>query len=364
MNEVVVFLCSEKELNRERQGYFNAFSKIIKTVCIPYDKLYCNNDLKDFFPQGISPKFILYPDAWPRLLPHGLVNSSCPTACFQIDTFEQPRERAFFSMLFDYVFVFHPGFDRQFKDLGHPQAICIPHAVEADLFTMVDQSRIYEVGWVGRLNGKEYATRRRYVEGLKERFIMNEIDRYYSSDEMAEVYQQSKIVVNLSRDDHLHDANLRCFEVMAAGALLITPKPTELSELGFVEGTHYVTFQTESQMYELVEYYLKNTVERETISQAANILILQQHTYDARAKAILDTVDKNQGKLFSPARQWEKVKVHAAYLKYFAGSMMLESALHELREMRRHSMIQSWYMLPTIMKCFLVKVRDSLKSST
>jgi Glycosyl transferases group 1 len=360
MNEAVVFLCSENELNRERQGYFKAFSKIIKTVCIPYDKLYCNNDLKDFLPQGIIPKFILYPDPWPRLLPHGLVNSSCPTACFQIDTFEQPQGRAFFSMLFDYVFVFHPGFDRQFKAFGHPQAICIPHAVEADLFTVTDQKRIYEVGWVGRLDGKEYAIRRRYVEGLKERFIMNEIDKYYLPHEMAKIYQQSKVVVNLSRDDHLDDANLRCFEVMAAGALLITPKPTELSELGFVEGTHYVTFQTESQMYELVEYYLRNTAERDVISQAANVLILQQHTYDARAKAILDTVDKNQGKLFSPARQWEKVTVHIAYLKYFASSMMLESAMHELREIRRYSMIQAWSMLPIIMKCFLIKFRDSL----
>jgi Glycosyl transferases group 1 len=360
MNEAVVFLCSEKELNRERQGYFKAFSRIIKTVCISYDKLYCNNELKDFLPQGITPKLILYPDPWPRLLPHGLVNSSCPTACFQIDTFEQTQGRAIFSMLFDYAFVFHPGFDQQFKDLGHPQTICIPHAVEADLFTLADQGRIYEVGWVGRLEGKEYAIRRRYVKGLKERFIMNEIDQYYPPDEMAKVYQQSKVVVNLSRDDHLHDANLRCFEVMAAGALLITPNPTELSELGLVEGTHYVTFQTESQMYELVKYYLRNTVEREAISQAANVLILQQHTYDARAKAILDTVDKNQGKLFSPARQWEKVKVHTAYLKYFASSMMLESAMHELREIRRYSIIQSWSMLPTIMKCFLIKFRDSL----
>ena len=61
---------------------------------------------------------------------------------------------------------------------------------------------------------------------------------------MAKIYKQSKVVVNLSRDDYLQDANLRCFEVMASGALLITPKPTELSEIGFIEGTHYVTFKT------------------------------------------------------------------------------------------------------------------------
>jgi spore maturation protein CgeB len=360
MNEAVVFLCSENELNRERQGYFKAFSKIIKTVCIPYDKLYCNDELKDLLPQGIIPKFLLSPDSWPRLLPHGLTNIPYPTACFQIDTFEQPEARAFFSMLFDYAFVFHPGFDRQFQNLGHPKAVCIPHAVEADLFESMEQNRIYEVGWVGRLDGQEYNIRRRYIEGLKKQFAMNEIEQYYPPEAMAKIYQLSKVVVNLSRDDHLHDANLRCFEVMAAGALLITPQPTELAELGFVEGTHYVTFQTESQMYEIVQYYLKNDEERDAISQAARALVLQQHTYDVRAKTILDTVDKNQGKLFSPARQWEKVKVHATYLEYFTGSMMLESALHELHEIRRYSLIYSCSMLPMIMKCFLIKFRDSL----
>ena len=40
----------------------------------------------------------------------------------------------------------------------------------------VDYDRIYEVGWVGRLGGKDYSIRRCYIEGLKERFKMNDID--------------------------------------------------------------------------------------------------------------------------------------------------------------------------------------------
>ncbi len=361
MNKSVVFLCSENELNRERRGYFNSFSSKIDTIYISFDKLHSYQDLENLLPNDIQPLLILCPDAWPRLLPQGLVDTPYPTACFNIDTFEHPEKRARFSMLFDYAFVFHPGFDRKFEQFGHPQSICIPHAIEADLFQTAASPRIYEVGWVGRLDGESYSIRRRYIQGLKELFVMNDIDRYYTLDEMAAIYKQSKIVINLSRDDYLQDANLRCFEVMASGALLITPQPTELSELGFVAGTHYVTFQTETEMYELVQYYLNNQDERETIAQAARNLVMAKHTYDARVQTILEILSQNQGKLFAPARQWDKAKVHATYLQYFTESMMLEAALNELRQLRRYSLFTALSMLPTILRCFAIKIRDSLR---
>jgi hypothetical protein len=356
----IVFLCTEGELTRERRGYFKAFSKIHSTICIPYDRKHRYDDLENLLPDEMQPLLILHLDSWPRLLPQGLVDSPYPTACFQIDTFEYPEDRAFFSMLFDYAFVFHPGFERKFERLGHPQSICIPHAVEADLFQIAESPRIYEVGWIGRLDGESYSIRRRYIQGLKERFVMNDIDRYYTLDEMAKIYQQSKIVINLSRDDYLQDANLRCFEVMASGALLITPQPTELSELGFTEGIHYISFQTESQMYELVEYYLKNEDERAAISQSARDLVMEKHTYDARVQTILETLSQNQGQLFAPARQWDKAQVQVIYLQYFAQSMMLEAAIDRLRQLRSYSVVKAWSMLPTILRCFAIKIRDSL----
>lgn len=361
MNNSVVFLCSKSELDRERRGYFKAFSRVIKTLCIPSDRQQLNSDLNSLLPDDIQPLLILHPDAWPRLLPPGLVNTPYPTACFNIDTFEHTEQRARFSMLFDYALVFHPGFDRKFEQFGHPQAICIPHAVEADLFEgVVAAKKIYDVGWVGRLDGPSYSIRRRYIKGLQERFLMNDIDRYYTLDEMAKNYQQSKIVINLSRDDYLQDANLRCFEVMASAALLITPQPTELSELGFTEGTHYITFQTESQMYELVEYYLKNESERAVIAKSARDLVMEKHTYDARVQTILETLSQNQGRLYAPARQWDKAQVEATYLHYFAESMMLEAAIERLRQLRSYSVVKAWSMLPTILRCFAIKLRDSL----
>ncbi len=65
---------------------------------------------------------------------------------------------------------------------------------------------------------------------------MNDINRHYTPEEMSVVYKQSKIIFNLSQDDYLQDANLRCFEAMAAGALLITHNPLSCPNLVLLRG--------------------------------------------------------------------------------------------------------------------------------
>ena len=91
---------------------------------------------------------------------------------------------------------------------------------------------------------------------------MNDFRKRYTKAELAEVYRQCKIVVNVSRDDFPSEANMRCYEGMAGGALLITGIPTELTEWGFREGTHFVGWRNEAEIPDLVDYYLHHENER------------------------------------------------------------------------------------------------------
>ena len=353
----ICFLCTANELDRERRGYFNAFSKQVSTICNPALAIDAHHELENLIAETIDPILLLHPDAYPRRLPHGLVNSKTPTACFSIDTYVRPRSSGQFPMLFDYAFVFHPGFDRTLQQAGHPRAICLPHAIEADLFEEPELERIYDVGWVGRLDGKNYSVRRRCIEKLRSSFKMNDINRHYTPEEMSVVYKKSKIIVNLSRDDYLQDANLRCFEAMAAGALLITHKPTELSHLGFIEGTHYVTYQRQSELNQLVRFYLENEASRQAIGTAARNLVLKEHTYDFRVQTILNLIKRDDGKLFAPARQWDAAQVQSIYVRYFAGAHLVETSLRELRILRNLSRSMFWRMLPAVVKAFLVRLK-------
>lgn len=357
----VVFLCQEHELRRELKGYYDAFSKRITTVCAPLRMENGYEHLDKIIPADLIPILILQPDV--ARLPYGLVSSKTPTACFQIDTYSGLQKRLKWSMLYDYVFVFHPGFDRLFNEAGHPRVICLPHAVEAELFEPETVSnRTYDVGWVGTLQGSQNKTRKRYIEALNARFHMNELDRHYAPEEMAAIYCRSKIVVNISRDDHPADANLRCFEAMAAGALLVTANPTELADYGFIEGVHYVAFENQSDLCLKVKSFLLDDTARQGIASAGRSLVLEKHTYDRRVDTILKIRGQDQSGLFSPARQWDDIRIHETYLHYFAKHLMLDQALTEMRELRRISRTAALRMAPMIVKAFARSLQLSIRT--
>ena len=177
-------------------------------------------------------------------------------------------------MLFDYVFVWHLSFVPLYQAAGHPKVFALPHAVDSNLFNRGNSStaRPFDLGWIGEFGYGHYARRRRIIESLATRFKMNDFRKRYTKEELAEVYRQSKIVVNVSREDFPSEANMRCYEAMAGGALLITGIPTELNEWGFCEGRHFVGWRNEAEIPDLVDYYLHHEKEAAEISRTGQEL--------------------------------------------------------------------------------------------
>jgi hypothetical protein len=241
-------------------------------------------------------------------------------------------------MLFDLVFVFHPGYDTEFRTAGHPGAHFIPHAIEPSLFIGEELGRVFELGWVGQTRGPLYRTRERLLPVLSRSFRMNDWNRHYEPEEVAWIYRQSKIVINVARDDFPKDANLRTFEAMAAGALLITVLPTELTQIGFEDGVHFVGFRKEAEIVPLVRKYLLEESARGRITEAARDKVLHEHSYDRRVETILELAKQNGLKFLAPARSWSEERVHLAYLDYFAGNGALDCALDELQAIARLSL--------------------------
>lgn len=269
----IVLLCGEDELDKERRGYARAFARVA-----PLRFIAPSDDWRDRLPP--NPRLVLNPDGRPWL-PDGIETVAAPTAIFHIDTYVATERRRRWSRLYDYAFVFHPGFD----------AHLLPHAAERDLFDQPEIERRYEVGWVGRASRSIYAKRDRILAALTARFVTNDVARYYTAEEMADVYRASKIVVNVSRDDWPRDANMRCFEAMAAGALLVTGSPTELTELGFEENVHFATYRGVEDVGDVVASWLARDQQRAAIARRARDLVLREHTYDARVATILATTE-------------------------------------------------------------------------
>ncbi|HVH72646.1 MAG TPA: glycosyltransferase [Candidatus Dormibacteraeota bacterium] len=293
-------------------------------------------------------------------MPWGLTDVDIPTACFHVDTYAYTRRRIAWSTLFDHVFVFHPAYDTEFGKAGHSGAHFLPHAVDGELFKGREWERNYEVGWVGQVRGPIYRRREMILPALSESFHMNDLARRYSLEEMAKVYRRSRVVVNIGRDDFPQDANLRTFEAMGAGALLITSLPSELTQIGFKEGVHFIGYHEADEIQPLVRKYLADDSARKHIADAARERVLREHTYDQRVESLLRHVETCGKKRLAPARTWAEECVRLAYLDYFAANGAFKYAAKELKRIARLSLKETVLGGSLLSRAYARKVRNWL----
>jgi hypothetical protein len=332
----ILFLCRSKDIGWGQWGLVRACER--RGIHLTYLDDDVQRDIVELVASCAErPSLILHPEL-DSVLPRGLEKIEIPTACFQIDTYSYTKRRIRWSMLFDHPIVFHPGYEGQFRKAGHYGAITIYHSASLDLFDKPEVERIFDVGWVGRASFNIHSNRRRILTELAQRFRLNEWERFHSFEEMAEVYRRSKIVVNIARDDFPQDANMRAFEAMAAGSLLINRIPTELTEIGFQEGVHFVGYTDPKVIASLAGRYLSDETARRRITEAAREKVLREHTYDCRVSSLVEMIEKNAGQFIAPARGWSQDRVRLAYLDYYSAHMCFDHASEELRHLAGHNL--------------------------
>jgi hypothetical protein len=261
------------------------------------------------------------------LLPDGLTQCDIPTVCFHPDTYAFTDRRLRWSSLFDHAAVFHPGYETLFQKGGHPGAFLLPYAVRRESFDLPEIDRVFEIGWVGQSSGPIYQRRARLLPLLAQSFRTNDWRKSHSLEEVAVVYRSSRVVVNIGRDDFPQDANMRVFEVLASGALLITSLPTELSRLGFRNGVHFVGYSSDEEILPLVQHFLGKEADRARIANAGRAKVLQEHTYDHRVATLLSRLEQYSGRKLAPARGWSETRAHLVMLDFFVAHQIMDCAL-------------------------------------
>lgn len=228
--------------------------------------------------------FFLAVDPWfegERILP-GL---ACPTAVVLIDVHRDLPTRAMFARLFDHVFVAQRE-QAAVIARTHDSVHWLPLAGDPAVHFVPDLPRDIDVGFVGKL-GAPGTERHAVLSHVLGRFRTNDYARPHTPWEMGQVYSRSRIVFNKSIGG---DVNMRVFEALAAGALLVTDRiGNGLDEL-LTEGEHFVGYDTAEEAVAQIERYLADEAERARIAQAGQDLLRARHTYDARLARILDVV--------------------------------------------------------------------------
>ena len=275
------------------------------------------------------PDLFLFSEPLIKFFPQGMEKLSCPTACYVIDTHRMFWVRERYARFFDYIFVCHKDHVDRFKSLGYKQVYWLPVACDPRIHGERISRRIYDIGFVGNWID-DTKTRSRWLKKLSEKYRMNDYKKVYPREEISSIYSQSKIVVNIPVND---DLNMRVFEAMASGALLITKSIGHGQKELFKDGVHLVEYTAEKELFEKVAYYLKNDDERKRIAKAGQRLVLREHTYKHRCDFVIETIFGGSKPLLrAKVRRMVPKDVHVAYTKIYSILKLIDPIFEEIKE--------------------------------
>lgn len=165
-----------------------------------------------------------------------------------------------------------------------------PFAVDPAIFNRSKPlaARRLDVAFAGSRGGAMYTRRERALSAIYAAFHARfklKLDAQAYLKDLADLYGDSKIVVNGSMDDGRH-INMRLFEGMGCGALVLTDRASGQERL-FQDGAHLAVYEDATGLLERIDYFLQNLDEAQRIASAGRAHLLNRHTYRRRAEELL-----------------------------------------------------------------------------
>jgi hypothetical protein len=160
-------------------------------------------------------------------------------------------------------------------------------------------------------------------------------------DPLRAVYQRAKVSINVTRAHGSSSLNMRVYEAMACGSLLLTDDKSDARTL-FVEGEEIVTYSDQDDLRRKVRYYLTHESERAAIASAGMQKVRQSHTYVARLRSIETTMRQfdTECSLFGKLREFLAQDPARAvrFVRFLEGELLVTLNRDNLRlmEARAH----------------------------
>ena len=145
-----------------------------------------------------------------------------------------------------------------------------------------DESQLYDIGLLGN---DTYPERSALLEMLKQNFNVL-TGEAKPGEPYSRKLNQCKMIFNRSM---MNDVNMRFFEAISCGRLLLTDYLPEQEKYAEDE-KHYIIYKDGRDLIAKVKFYLNNEKEREAIAKAGMKHIHKYHTYKHRLDTIIRLV--------------------------------------------------------------------------
>lgn len=224
-----------------------------------------------------------------RFIIEGLERRTIPAFFYALDCHLNMVWQLPYAQLFDGVFATQIASVEQFQRHGC-NAEFLPWGYDPEIFYDRKLPRVYDISFIGTLDPINRIKRGQIIERIQKRFTISLFGTSPANRltlaEMAEVFSQSKIVIN---ESILRDVNQRYFEAMSCGAMLLTEDiGTNIAGL-FKAGTELDNYNP-TNLEEKLRFYLDNDAKREVLSAAGQKACAECHTWQRRAQRVLERI--------------------------------------------------------------------------
>ncbi|MFO0915198.1 MAG: glycosyltransferase [Pirellulales bacterium] len=208
-----------------------------------------------------------------------------PSAFWAIDTHLDLQRTVTKSLSADLVFAAQRRGVEDLRRSGVPDPIWLPLACDPEIHCRHRVPKCRDICFIGNVLGAE---RIELLRLLQRRFPNCHVDRQYF-EEMARSYSESKLVFNRSVRD---DLNMRVFEALATGSMLLTNDSADGQAELFQDGVHLATYRDAEELIDKANYYLTHDEARERIAKSGEIEATGKHTYHHRMQSVIDRLSK------------------------------------------------------------------------
>lgn len=251
------------------------------------DHIYPTGDLSMFGSYDLTIDTDWGEDGLTGLLPYKPLEAQRPSAVWNSDTHLGYGYRLEKSKKADFVFCAQKQAVADMKRDGVANPIWLPHAVEPLAYPKQEKfTKNFDVCFIGHVNSPN---REDALERLFKEFPNFDYGQAIF-EKCAERIGNSKIGFNIAMKN---DLNMRVFETMATGTMLLTDRISHIEEL-FEDKKHLVLYDGLDDMVEKAKYYLAHDDEREKIAQAGYEEVMAKHTIQHRVDVILNEFMKSR----------------------------------------------------------------------
>lgn len=244
------------------------------------DHIYPTGDISMFGAYDLNIWVDWGEDGLTGYLPYKPIDCPKPMAYWASDTHLGYDYRLAMAKRADFVFCAQKQAVIDMKRDGIPNPIWLPHAFEPLAYPKQENfTKHFDVCFIGHVNSRN---REDALERLFREFPNFDYGQALFED-AATRFGNSKIVFNIAMKD---DINMRCFEAMGSGSLLLTDRIPYIEEL-FKDKVHCVLYDGMDDMVEKATYYLAHDEEREAIAKAGYEEVVSRHKIQDRVDVIL-----------------------------------------------------------------------------